>query len=48
MRITNNIPESLRAQNELYKKCAKEHPEDIMSVLPEFIYRINVDKLYDW
>lgn len=39
MRITHNITESLRAQKELYKKYAKEHPEDIMSVMPEFIYR---------
>ena len=39
MRITHNFPESLRAQKELYKKYAKEHPEDIMSVLQEFIYR---------
>lgn len=31
MRITHNIPESLRAQKELCKKYAKEHPEDIMS-----------------
>ena len=39
MRITHNIPESLRAQKELCKKYSKEHPEDIMSVLQEFIYR---------
>lgn len=31
MIITHNIPESLRAQKELCKKYAKEHPEDIMS-----------------
>lgn len=39
MRITHNILESLHAQKELCKKYAKEHSEDIMSVLPEFIYR---------
>lgn len=39
MIITHNIPESLRAQKELCKKYANEHSEDIMSVLPEFIYR---------
>ena len=39
MRITHNIHESLREQKELYKKYAKEHPEDIMYVLPEFILR---------